>query len=86
LQIGYLQETPVLIMDKDHGVRHDVVPHFPERFGKAYTAQVEHFVECLTGKAQPRLTPHDARAALQVSLAAFQSQRTGQIVNVAEVT
>lgn len=84
LQIGYLQQTPVLLLNRE-GAHHDIVPHFPERFGAAYTAQIEHFVECLRDDKAPSVTPHDARAALQAALAATLSQREGRIVQVAEV-
>jgi inositol 2-dehydrogenase len=84
LQIGYLQETPVLLLNRE-GAHYDVVPHFPERFGPAYTAQIEHFVECLRDDKLPMVTPKDARAALQAALAARLSQHEGRVVNVAEV-
>lgn len=84
LQIGYLQETQVLTLTRE-GAHYDVVPHFPERFGPAYTAQIAHFVECLRDQKSPSVTHHDARAALQAALAARKSQETRQIVYVTEV-
>ncbi len=84
LQVGYLQDTPLLLLNKE-GVHHDVVPHFPERFGPAYTAQIEHFVDCLTKGNQPIVTPHDARAALQAGIAATISQHEGRVVKISEV-
>jgi predicted dehydrogenase len=85
LQIGYLQETPVLILTPE-GARHDVVPHFPQRFGNAYTTQIAHFVECLRDDKQPSVTHIDARAALQIGIAATLSQHESRIVYVREVT
>lgn len=84
LRVGYLQETPVLLLNRE-GVHHDVVPHFPERFGRAYTAQLEHFVECVRLEQQPKVTYQDARAALQASIAATISQQEGRVVEVASV-
>jgi scyllo-inositol 2-dehydrogenase (NAD+) len=84
LQIGYLRETPLLLLNHE-GVHHDVVPHFPQRFGKAYTRQIEHFAECLITGKSPIITPEDARAALQIGLAATRSQREGQVIYVSEV-
>ncbi|MBC6957069.1 MAG: inositol 2-dehydrogenase, partial [Chloroflexi bacterium] len=84
LQIGYLQETAVLTLTKA-GVRHDVVPHFPERFGPAYTAQIAAFVTCVRDGKPPAVTAQDARAALQAAIAATRSQHTGQVVAVADV-
>lgn len=84
LQVGYLQQTPVLLLNKQ-GVTHDVVPAFPQRFGPAYTAQIEHFADCLIHGKTPIIKPEDARAALQVSIAATVSQHEGRIVNVDEI-
>lgn len=84
IRIGYLQETPVLLLNK-HGVTHDVVPHFPQRFGQAYTAQIEHFVECLRDNKPPRVTIGDARAALQAGIAATISMREGRVVRVSDI-
>jgi predicted dehydrogenase len=85
LQIGYLQHTPVLTLTHE-GVLHDVVPGFPQRFGAAYTTQLEHFVECLKSGKPPVITTKDARAALQAGIAATISQREGRIVYVSEVS
>lgn len=85
LQIGYLQQTPVVILTPE-GARHDVVPHFPQRFGDAYTAQIAHFAECMRDGKEPSVTHIDARAALQIGLAATLSQHEGRVVYVNEVT
>jgi scyllo-inositol 2-dehydrogenase (NAD+) len=81
LRVGYLQETPVLRLKRD-GVSHDVVPHFQQRFGAAYTAQIEHFVECLINDRAPLVTGLDARAALQIALAATASQHQGRVITI----
>jgi scyllo-inositol 2-dehydrogenase (NAD+) len=85
LQIGYLRQTPLLVLTQD-GVQHDVVPHFPQRFGEAYTRQIEYFVECLVNDQPPSITPQDARTALQIALAATRSQHEGRVIRVADVT
>jgi inositol 2-dehydrogenase len=84
LQIGYLRHTPLLTLTKS-GVQHDVVPHFPQRFGAAYTRQIEHFAACVASDTPPMVTPADARAALQIGLAATLSGREGRVVCVNEV-
>ncbi len=84
IEIGYLRHTPILVLN-EAGVTHDVVPHFPERFGKAYTTQIEHFVTSLRNEQPPLVTLADARAALQISLAATLSQHEGRVVYVREV-
>jgi scyllo-inositol 2-dehydrogenase (NAD+) len=84
LQVGYLRETPIMVLTKA-GVSHDVVPHFPQRFGPAYTKQIEHFVECLTTGKVPMVTAADARAALQIGLAATKSQREERVIYLKDV-
>jgi predicted dehydrogenase len=84
LQVGYLRETPVTVLTKA-GASHDIVPHFPQRFGPAYTKQIEHFVDCLVTGKTPMVTAADARAALQVGIAATISHHEQRVVYVKEV-
>src|SRR5258708_6541505 len=84
LQIGYLRQTPILTLTRE-GVSHDVVPHFPQRFGKAYTKQIEHFVDCIVSDKTPIVSGVDGRAALQIALAATLSQHEGRVVQVKSV-
>jgi predicted dehydrogenase len=84
LEVGYLQETAILALTKE-GARHDIVPYFQERFGPAYTRQIDNFVECLRDNKPPLISPADARAALQAAIAATRSQHEGRVVAVSEV-
>jgi inositol 2-dehydrogenase len=72
LKVGYLRETPVLTLNKK-GVTHDVVPHFMERFGQAYLAQIQDFTNNVLKDKEPTITVKDGVAALKVSLAATKS-------------
>lgn len=85
LRVGYLQETPLLTLTKEGGVQHDVVPHFPQRFGPAYAAQIEHFAACLQSGEPPRVGYRDAREALRAVLAATVSQHEGRPVAFTEI-
>jgi predicted dehydrogenase len=40
LKIGYLRETPILVMN-NKGITHDTVPYFTERFEQAYITQLQ---------------------------------------------
>lgn len=82
LRIGYLRDTPVLLLNRQ-GVHHDVVAWFEERFTPAYNAQLDHFAECIRTGVEPSAGGHDARISLQISLAALESLRTGSAVDVA---
>lgn len=81
IRVGYLRETPLLVLTKNN-VSHDVVPYFPERFGDAYTAQLQNFAKTVLAGRPPQITVEDGIAALRLSLAAAQSQRSGQTVEV----
>ena len=45
--------------------------------------QVAHFVDCVATDREPIISPAQIRAALQLALAADESARTGQVVEVA---
>jgi scyllo-inositol 2-dehydrogenase (NAD+) len=84
LRIGYLRETPLLVLTKNNAA-HDIVPYFPERFGEAYTLQLQNFVQNLLTGAAPPVTIDDGIEALRVSIAATQSYQDGKAVDVATV-
>jgi inositol 2-dehydrogenase len=81
LRIGYLRETPLMVMTKG-AVTHDTVPYFMERFAEAYTAQLENFAEnVLQGRPAP-ITVDDGVEALRVAVAATRAYETGRRVEV----
>ena len=81
LKMGYLRDTPILVMTAE-GVTHDVVPYFPERFGDAYVSQLNNYLQNLLEGNLPLLTIDDGIAALQTAVAATQSLKSGNIVMV----
>ncbi|MFH1446861.1 MAG: Gfo/Idh/MocA family oxidoreductase, partial [Chloroflexota bacterium] len=72
LWIGYLQQTPTLILTRK-GVTHDTVPYFMERFGLAYGDEIRAFVRHIIDGTQPDVTGEDAKAATIIGIAATQS-------------
>jgi predicted dehydrogenase len=82
LRVGYIRETPLLIMTKGV-VAHDTVPYFMERFAEAYTAQLENFAQNVLQGRQPPITVDDGVQALRIAVAATRAQHTGQRVEVA---
>ena len=81
LRIGYLRETPVLLMTKNC-VAHDTVPYFMERFEKAYTLQLQNFAQNVLADREPPVTITDGVEALRVALAATEACRSGRPVEV----
>ena len=86
IRIGYLRETPIVIMTKEHGVSHDTVPYFMERFRDAYTNQLQDFARNVQQDREPPITIDDGFEALRVGVAATRARETGMTVTVADVT
>jgi inositol 2-dehydrogenase len=82
LRIGYLRETPLLVMTPN-SVAHDTVPYFMERFAGAYTAQLQDFADAVIAGRPPAITIDDGIGALRLAVAATQSCRRGLPVEVA---
>jgi inositol 2-dehydrogenase len=81
LKIGYLRETPILVMTKD-GITHDTVPYFTERFAQAYITQLQDFVENVLQGKSPAVTCADGVAALHASAAATLSFKENRPVKI----
>jgi scyllo-inositol 2-dehydrogenase (NAD+) len=85
IRIGYLRETAIVIMTKEHGVSHDTVPYFMERFRDAYPNQLQNFAQnVLLGRPAP-ITIDDGLEALRIGVAATRAQETGTTVTVADI-
>jgi scyllo-inositol 2-dehydrogenase (NAD+) len=85
LRIGYLRETPVLLMTQN-SVAHDTVPYFMERFERAYTLQLQNFAQNVLQQREPPVVLADGVEALRVALAATAACRAGQSVSVRSIT
>jgi predicted dehydrogenase len=81
LQIGYLQQTPVVALTRA-GSSHDVVTHWLGRFAEAYRREMVDFVDCVRTGRTPRVSGSDGRQSVAVAVAAVQSQREGRPVKV----
>ncbi len=55
---------------------------FMDRYTDSYVAELDHFIEVVSGRAEPAITAHDGVAALALAEAAIESARTGQTVTV----
>jgi len=85
IRIGYLRETPIMIMTKADGVSHDTVPYFMERFRDAYTNQLQNFAQNVLNGREAPVTIDDGMEALRIGIAATRAQSNGTTVTVAEV-
>jgi inositol 2-dehydrogenase len=84
LWIGYLQQTPTLVLTRQ-GVMHDTVPYFMERFQSAYAEEVRVFVNHIINGTSLDVTGEDARAVTAIGIAATRSLDENRPVMLAEV-
>jgi inositol 2-dehydrogenase len=84
LRIGYLRETPVMVLTRN-SVAHDTVPYFMERFRDAYTLQLQNFARNVLEERTPPVTIEDGLAALRIGVAATRAQQTGASIAVADI-
>jgi inositol 2-dehydrogenase len=85
LRIGYLRETPVMLMTKN-SVAHDTVPYFMERFRDAYTTQLQNFAQNVQQQRPAPITIEDGMEALRIGVAATRAHETGRSVVVSAIT
>jgi len=68
------------------GISGDYVHFFMERFGDAYRAEVQAFVNAVRQGKPPTPGPRDAIESLRVALAATRSLQEGRPVDISEIT
>jgi len=88
IQVGSIQRAPVAVYTR-RGANAETaylgnkdVPHFAQRFGEAYLAEMVHFVETILRDLRATPSLSDGRAALNVGLAAFESTESGRLARV----
>src|SRR5215472_15001317 len=84
VMIGVHRHTPVVLLNRA-GAHHDLMPYLMERFGDAYRAQLQHFVDCLHKGQSPSVSGTEALAACKIGIAATRSYQTGSPVNLSEL-
>jgi inositol 2-dehydrogenase len=84
LKIGYLRETPVMVLTKN-SVAHDTVPYFMERFKDAYTTQLQNFAQNVLQERAAPITIEDGLEALRIGVAATRAHETQKPVVVADI-
>lgn len=81
VQVGRFRHTPVRLLDRQ-GVHHDVARTTPERFGEAFVAELQAFVDCVVHDAAPPVTGCDSRATVALGIAATRSMHTDKPINI----
>lgn len=75
-----------MVFSGPSGVSAETVRSDQELLGAAYTAELAAFVDAVRRSAAAPVTGADARAALEIALAAAESVRTGHPVRVADLS
>lgn len=81
IQIGTMRQHNIQLFTYK-GSTYDIIPDFPTKFREAYLLEMVHFIDSLQNGVRPSCTEEDGRSALQVAIAATQSFKTGQEVQV----
>jgi len=75
--------TTTMVLSTKTGIKSDTNLHsFPQRYTEAYSIELNHFVECLLGKAKPLHGHDDSRKVAIIATAAEESARTGKPVSM----
>jgi predicted dehydrogenase len=82
LQYSDQDSNPMLVFDAETDAEFPRYFHFMSTTEYAFEAEIQHFVRCILDDSPPLVSLEDARAALQMVLAAQRSATTGQPVSL----
>ncbi len=82
LQAGNQTATTVSFSGEPGVIGEKPLHFFLERYDAAYRKELQHFIDCVLGKAKPATSIEDGRNALALAEAAVQSLKTGVPVKV----
>jgi len=75
------RQPTTTVLSTDQGINSDPFCYsFPQRYEHAYAIELDHFVDVIQRKAEPRLTHNDARKVAIIADAAEESVRQGRKV------
>lgn len=74
------QPLKVLTANTQTGKPGVAVPESPLKDKHPYLRQIREFLAVIDGKTTPRVTPEDAIKALEISICALKSAKTGEVV------
>jgi len=77
------RQPTTMVLSTENGIQTDPYCYsFPQRYDVTYALELDHFVDVVLGKAQPRLSHQDARAVAIIADAAEESARSGKAVAI----
>jgi predicted dehydrogenase len=85
----HMWEKPLMVFSNKTGYETDgwvrpKVEHepFPGYYCLSFKNEVEHFVDCVLHDKQPKVSGEDGKAAVKIALSAYESVKTGKVVNI----
>jgi myo-inositol 2-dehydrogenase/D-chiro-inositol 1-dehydrogenase len=82
LRIASVPQKDMVELLDDRGAVRECSQNFLERFGAAYLAETQEFVDCIRERRKPTVTVHDGVMATKVAFAATQSFRSDELVRL----
>ena len=82
IQFSDQESNPMLVFDQDTGAAYPRYFQFMSTTEYAFEEEIRHFVDCLLEDSEPTISLADARAALEMVVAAQQSARIGQPIPI----
>jgi len=82
IQYADKDTNPMLIYTTEKGHELPRYFEFMSATEYAFEEEIRHFVRCILGDREPTVSPQDARAALEMTLAAQRSAETGEAVQL----
>ena len=81
---GAAMLNPLTIHRSIHGVLVNVTPAIEKRnyYKLSYQAEIDHFIECIRKRKQPRTSGSDALSVLRILDSMYESARTGHEVEI----
>ncbi len=82
LRVASVPQKDMVELLDDRGAVRECSQNFLERFGAAYLAETQEFVDCIREQRKPEVTVHDGVMATKVAFAATQSFRRDELVRL----
>jgi len=84
LRIASVPQKDMVELLDDRGAVRECSQNFLERFGAAYCAETQEFVDCIREGRKPQVTVRDGVMATRVAFAATQSFRRDELVRLSQ--
>lgn len=82
LRLAPVPEKNLVTIFDSTGARRECSANFPERFQRAFLAELKDFVNCIVNDEEPKVTAYDALMATKVALKCKESLEKQEIVTI----